>query len=86
MREKFKQVQLSIVPPLIIFWKRVPEHSSQKDWSRKIGDDSFTIKQKDRLLKAWQQVHNDAGQIHNKFMDNYGHAKLTSEINFKVRT
>jgi hypothetical protein len=52
MREKFKQVQLSIVRPLIIFWKRVPEHSSQKDWSRKIGDDSFNMKQKDRLLKA----------------------------------
>jgi hypothetical protein len=30
MREKFKQVQLSIVPPLIIFWERVPEHSVKK--------------------------------------------------------
>jgi hypothetical protein len=52
MREKFKQVQLSIVPPLIIFWKRVPEQWSKallhlEGLARKFGNDSFSIKQKD---------------------------------------
>jgi hypothetical protein len=51
MREKFKQVQLSIVPPLIIFWKRVPEQWSKallhlERLARKFGNDSFSIKQK----------------------------------------
>jgi len=59
--------------------------------ARKFGNDSFSIKQKDttksltnisQKKKDWQTVHKDAGQVHNKFIDNYGDAQLTSEINF----
>jgi SAM-dependent MidA family methyltransferase len=32
--------------------------------------------------KDWQTVHKDAGQVHDKFIDNYGNAQLTSVINF----
>jgi len=78
MREKFKQVQLSIVPPLIIFWKRVPEQWSKallhlERLARKFGNDSFSIKQKDTpksLTNISQKIDKQCTKMLDKFTIN----------------